>query len=318
MASCEPPADVSVEQNRASVALLGAGRMGAALAERLLNAGFATRVWNRTPGRTTELEGAGADVVETARAAVAGAHIVLTSVTDGDALVDILAGRDVMASMAGGVLVDLSTIGVAASRHVAVVCEEHGVGYVRAPVSGNPAVVRSGSATLFVSGAEAAIARCRSVLDAMAGWVKVLGEADEARVIKLAVNLVLAGTAELLAEAVVLGEAHDVDRGVLLSALNDSVLGSTFSRYKTEALLDRDYAATFTTADLAKDVGLVLHEAAVGGVMLPLAARMSELLGVARALGYSERDFISLLPALQQVCGHPADLPAQPPPSAGA
>lgn len=288
---------------RSSATLLGVGRMGAAIAERLLGAGMTLTVWNRSPGRTEALERAGATVVDDPVDAVSDVPIVVTSLTDGHAVVDLMVEHQVVAAMSGATLVDCSTIGLAASRQLASACACHGIGYVRAPISGNPAVVRAGSATLLVSGAAGDIRRCQPVLQSIGGSVKVLGDHDEARVIKLAINLVLAGTAQLLAEAVIVAETGGVQRAVLLDALNDSVVGSAFSRYKSTALVAHDYTATFSTVDLAKDVDLVLAEAAAGDVKLPIAERLRELLQAAVRLGFGGDDLISLLPALQHASG---------------
>lgn len=292
-----------------TTALLGLGRMGAAIGDRLLAGEVPLVVWNRTPRRTDALTGAGAQAVSDPAEAVAAADVVVTSLADDDALVDLLVDRNIIAAMAGAALVECSTVGLGASQRVAAACSNHDVEYVRAPISGNPEVVRSGTATMLVSAPHSAIDRCRPVLERIAGQIKVLGTGDEARVVKLAINLVLAGTAELLGEATALAEACGVDRAVLLDALNDSVVGSAFTRYKTGPLVARDYTATFSTADLRKDVRLAVLEATAAGATLPVGQLVDELLTAAITAGYGDRDFISLLLALQHASGLPIDLP---------
>jgi 3-hydroxyisobutyrate dehydrogenase-like beta-hydroxyacid dehydrogenase len=130
----------------------------------------------------------------------------------------------------------------------------------------------------------------------------------DAKLVKIGINAVLAGTMELLAESVVLLEAGGVDREVFGRALAGSVLGSAFSAYKLAALEKRDYAATFATRDLRKDVGLALAQGAASGVGLPLAQELAGLLDDAIELGWGDLDFLSLVPRLQTACGLGCDV----------
>jgi 3-hydroxyisobutyrate dehydrogenase-like beta-hydroxyacid dehydrogenase len=121
-----------------------------------------------------------------------------------------------------------------------------------------------------------------------------VGEADEARVVKLAVNLMIAGLAQLMSEALVLGEAAGVSREALLRVMGSSAAGAPFVKYKTEPLLRDDFSATFTTALMEKDIDLVLDAADDAGVELPVARQMKGLLRAAAEAGYADDDFMAL------------------------
>ena len=276
-----------------TVGLIGLGNMGTAVAERLVDAGHRLVVHNRTPGKAAGLADRGADVAETPAALAAVSDLVLTSLADDEALVRV-AGEVIAAAQPGTVLVDLSTVSPEASARVAAEAERVGVAYVRAPVSGNPSVVRAGNLTFIVSGPDDAIDRVLPVLLAIGPTVHRVGDAEQARVVKLAINLVIGGLAELMSEALVLGEGAGVSRRALLDVMGSSAAGAPFVKYKTEPLLRDDYSATFTTALMEKDVDLILDAAADAGVELPVAKELKSLLRSAVEAGYGDHDFMAL------------------------
>lgn len=284
------------------VALVGLGNMGAATAERLLDAGYPLLVFNRTPGRDSALVERGAARLDAAADALREADVCLTSLADDAAADAVVSGEEGVLSRArpGTVLVEMSTISVAASSRIAEAAGEAGVHYLRAPFSGNPAAIRSGTAAIFVSGPAAAAGRCEPLLSAITPTVRYLGEGELARVLKLTLQVMIGGTAQLLAEALALGEAAGVDRTTLLEVIRASVIGSAFVEYKTEPLLQDDYSATFTTAMLVKDVDLVLDLARETGVELALTAELRSLLDAACEAGYGDKDFIALVQRLRE------------------
>jgi 3-hydroxyisobutyrate dehydrogenase-like beta-hydroxyacid dehydrogenase len=166
-------------------------------------------------------------------------------------------------------------------------------------VSGNPSVVRSGNLTFIASGPREALEPAEPVLLAIGRAIHEVGDAEQARIVKLAVNLVIGGLAELMAEALVLGEAAGVSRAALLETMGDSAAGAPFVRYKTEPLLRDDYSATFTTSLMEKDLDLVLDAAAAAGVRLPLAVETKTLVRAAIDAGYGDDDLMALFPHLR-------------------
>jgi 3-hydroxyisobutyrate dehydrogenase-like beta-hydroxyacid dehydrogenase len=281
------------------VGLIGLGNMGTAIAERLLAAECDLAVYNRTPEKAEPLRAEGATVFETAGALAEAVDVVLTSLADDDALesvATVVAG----AAQPGTLLVDLSTVSPAASARVAALADEAGLLYLRAPVSGNPSVVQSGNLTFIASGPREAFERAESTLLAIGRSIHEVGEAEEARVVKLAINLVVGGLAELMAEALVLSEASGVSRAALLETMGDSAAGAPFVKYKTEPLLRDDYSATFTTRLMEKDVDLVLEEAASVGVPLPLAVELKRRIRATVAAGYGDDDFMALFLNLRE------------------
>jgi 3-hydroxyisobutyrate dehydrogenase-like beta-hydroxyacid dehydrogenase len=285
-------------ENGPGVALVGLGNMGLAVAERLLDAGCRLAVHNRTAGRDEALVERGATRLGSPAAALAAADVCLLSLADDEAA-ETVAGLVLAGARPSGLLVETSTISVAASARVAGAAAEHGVEYLRAPFSGNPAAIRSGKAAIFVSGPREAAERAGPVLRAIAPTVRYVGEGERARALKLVLQILIGGTAGLLAEAIVLGEAAGLDRRALLEAVGASVVGSTFVEYKTEPLVRHDYSATFTTAMMRKDLDLVLGLAGQEGVELPLTGELRSLLDAACDDGHADEDFVSLVLELE-------------------
>ena len=273
--------------------LIGLGNMGSAFAERLLDAGYQLVVHNRNRAKTEPLTARGATYMATPAHLAATVDIVLTSLSDDDAF-ESIAASVVEAARPGTILVDTSTVSPGASARVAALAERASVLYLRAPVSGNPGVVRSGNLTFIVSGPPAALERAEPVLLAIGPTIRVVGSAEQARVVKLAINLVIAGLAELMSEALVLGEASGVSRAALLETMGNSAAGAPFVKYKTEPLLRDDYSATFTTNLMEKDIDLVLEAAEAAHVRLPLAGEIKLLVRSAIEAGYGDDDFMAL------------------------
>lgn len=285
-----------------TVGAIGLGNMGAAFAERILEAGFPLVVYSRTREKARALAARGAEVADSPAELARRAEVVITSLPDDRALEDV-AAQVLGAGRAGAVLVDTSTVSPAASARVAALAGAASAGYLRAPVSGNPTVVRAGTLTVLVSGPREVFERAEPVLRALGPTVYYLGGGEEARVAKLAINLMIAGLAELMSEALVLGEAAGVERAALLEVMGGSAAGAPFVRYKTGPLLRDDYSATFTTALMEKDLELILDAGAEAGVELPLAKELKPLLRAAVEGGYADHDFMALFLQLRKASG---------------
>jgi 3-hydroxyisobutyrate dehydrogenase-like beta-hydroxyacid dehydrogenase len=284
------------------VGLIGLGNMGTAVAERLLGADYRLVVFNRTAQKADGLAAQGAEVAETPAELLEQTDVVVTSLANDDAL-EAVAAQVLPAARPGTVLVDLSTVSPAVSARVAALADEAAVDYLRAPVSGNPTVVRAGNLSFMVSGPRETLDRVEPVLFAIGPTIHYVGEAEQARIVKLAINLMIAGLAQLISEALVLGEAAGVSRQTLLEVMGSSAVGAPFVKYKTEPLLRDDYSATFTTALMEKDIDLVLDAAEEAGLELPVASEMKTLLRAAIDAGYADDDFMALYLHLRSASG---------------
>jgi 3-hydroxyisobutyrate dehydrogenase-like beta-hydroxyacid dehydrogenase len=297
------------------LAVVGLGQMGSAVAELLLQRGHEVAVWNRSPDARDRLAAAGAQPCDDLAAVWQAAGAAISFLRDDAAVEEVLAGPQglLAAAPAGAVLLEMSTISPAASARVAAAAPP-GVHYVRAPVSGNPAVVRAGNLRAIVSGSPAARAAAVPYLEAFCARRFEVGDAEEARVVKLAANILIGATNQALAEAIVLGEAHGVPRESLLEVIGASSVASPFIGFKTGPLVERDYTTTFSVANMAKDLRLAVEAAGRAAGGLPMTAGLRDVAGAAAgALG--EIDLSAVLPFLQARASEEPDLPVGEPPS---
>jgi len=278
---------------RLTTGLIGIGHMGTAYAERLLEAGYKLLVYNRTPAKADALAARGATVADTAAHVAEEVDVVLTSLPDDGAL-EAVANDLIPAVRPDTVLVDMSTVSPAASARVASLAELASVAYLRAPVSGNPTVVRAGNLRFIVSGPREALERVELVIRAIGPGIHYVGDGEQARIVKLAINLMIGGLAQLMSEALVLGEASGVSRKALLEVMADSAAGAPFVEYKTDALLRDDFSATFTTSLLEKDIDLILDAADQAGVELPVARQLKALVHATVEAGHADDDLMAL------------------------
>jgi len=287
------------------VSLLGLGHMGTAIGERLLAAGQGLAVWNRTRAVADRFAERGAGVLDRPADAWTLGDVAIVMVADTAAVESVVLGPDGLLSgdAAGRTIVDMSTISPERSAAIAACADKAGAAFLRAPVTGNPAVVAAGNLGIMISGPRAAYLHVAPLLRDIGPNHFYVGEGDEARVVKLAVNLVLAGTTELLAEALVMGEQNGIDRRTMLEVIGGSAMGSPFVKYKTDALVADDYESTFTARGMEKDVRLALQCANGAGVPLPVTALVQQLLHGCIASGMGDIDFTALVPRLRREAG---------------
>ncbi|MEY4996636.1 MAG: hypothetical protein RLY59_40 [Actinomycetota bacterium] len=252
-----------------SVGWIGAGKMGEAMIERLLDGGVAVNVWNRTPEKCAALIDRGAQAAQTP-ADAASQEVVFSIVLDDNALRELYEREDGVLSGSASVWVDCSSVSPSAAQAAAKAAAARGVKYVSAPVSGNPGVVRAGRLIFAVSGPEAAIEKARPFFDVIGRAVHVVGDANQATVVKICTNALLGVLMETLSEVAILGETNGVKREALLNFINDSAVGSPFSTYKTPALVSLDFTPTFTSEAQRKDLRLALSLAEEKGASMPL------------------------------------------------
>jgi len=276
---------------------IGAGRMGSALIKRLLDAGTEVWVYNRTRAKAEALADHGAKVVDTP-ADLATLDIVFTMVGGPADVLEVTVGENgalTRDDARPSVIVDSTTIDPASSKELRAVAAERGVDVLAAPVSGNPKVVKSGRLTVVASGPEGAYQKALPHLEQFGRKVTYVGSEDEARLVKICHNLMLGIVAQSMAEIAMLAEASGVSRSDLLDFLNESVMGSMFTKYKTPAFVNLDYAPTFTWHLLRKDFELGLATANELDIPVPTAALVHSIIVEGIGLGYGDQDFAAML-----------------------
>lgn len=277
-----------------TVGWIGTGRMGTALAGRLVT-DHDLRVWNRTAARAERLTEQGAKSVGRP-GDLADRDVVFTCVSADTDLLQVVLDEDGLLRGNGGpgLLVDCSTVSGATSARIREAARERGVEYLAAPVSGNPAVVAAGNASLVVSGPATAFGSAEPLLRALAGNVVHVGEAEQARVIKLCHNLYLGMMVQALVEVTTVAEKAGTDAAAFLEFLGGTVLGSDWVRLRSAALAEHDWTPTFPVSGLAKDLDLGLAAARQLGVPMPVGATVQQLVRSAVSGGLADSDLLAL------------------------
>lgn len=282
------------ESKSLTVGWIGTGRMGAPLASRLAGAGFEVSAWNRTRSKAEALEPLGVTVVDEP-GDLAACDVVFTMVSSSADLEEVVIDRLFTAGKTPRFVVDCSTVSIETSARVRAAAVAHGVAFLAAPVSGNGKVVKAGLLTLVCSGPEEAYAELAPVLGVLGRHVTYVGDGEHARLVKICHNLMLGVVAQNLAEITVLAEKGGVQRSAFLDFLNNSVMGSLFTRYKSPAFVNLDMSPTFTPTLLRKDLDLGLALGNELGVPMPLVAAAREPVQSAIARGHADEDFAVLL-----------------------
>ena len=271
-----------MEANRHRIGWIGLGRMGYPMAERLVEAGHDVSVWNRTRAKATPLASKGAAIVDRP-ADLAGVDILFTMVSTAPDLEDVVFGKDgVLDGKAGPaprVFVDCSSIGGEQSASIRARLKTRGAEFLAAPVSGNGKCVKAGKLSMVTSGPVESFEVVKPYVEAIAGaGVAYVGDGELARFCKIAHNVFLGVVIQNLSEITVLAEKAGVPRYAFLAFMNNSVLGSVFSRYKTPALVNLDFTTTFTPTLLRKDLDLGLAAARELDVAMPVTAATRQAL----------------------------------------
>ncbi|MBV8474394.1 MAG: NAD(P)-dependent oxidoreductase [Hyphomicrobiales bacterium] len=284
------------------ISWIGLGKLGLPMAARIAATGRAVVGFDTDAGRAEAAASRQIQVKAEAREALDGAGLVFTSLPD-DAVLE-SAMRVLAPSLApGAIVVETSTVSAAASARAGEFVAAAGAAYLRAPVSGNPVLAERGELTVLASGPRAAF---DAALPAMAAYSRVqryLGEAEQARFAKLAINLMIAVSAGMMGEALAFARKGGVDFGDMLDLLADSAVGSPMVKYKAPPLKAGDYSSTFSCKQMAKDLDLLLDTARAASVPAPLAAQLRQTYSALIATGEGETDFIATVPFAARLAG---------------
>jgi 3-hydroxyisobutyrate dehydrogenase len=300
-------------ENR-KIGWIGMGRMGYPMAERLLKAGHQLSIWNRTRAKAEPLAKAGAHVVDNLLE-LKEVDILFSIVSTGKDLDQVYFGRNSISGHGGRIpkiFVDCSTIAVEESAAIRDRLRQLGSDFVAAPVSGNAKVIKAGRLSAVISGSEAACKTVTPLLEVIAPQgVSYVGEGELARICKIAHNVMLGVVIENLIEITLLANKMGVPRHAFLAFINNSVMGSMFTRYKSPALVNLDWTTTFTPELLRKDIDLGLALGREWDVPMPVTAATREMLqahfGAAKLKpdpdAYLQKDFSALMETMALAAG---------------
>jgi 3-hydroxyisobutyrate dehydrogenase len=301
-------------ENKQKIGWVGMGRMGYPMAERLIKAGYDVSIWNRTRSKAEPLAKAGGKVVDHPMD-LKDVDVLFSIVATGKDVEQVYFGKNSITGHGGRlpkIFVDCSTIAVEESASIRDRLRQLGSDYVAAPVSGNAKVIKAGRLSAVISGTQAACRAITPLLEVIAPQgVSYVGEGELARVCKIAHNVMLGVVIENLIEITLLANKMGIPRHAFLAFMNNSVMGSMFTRYKSPALVNLDWTTTFTPELLRKDLDLGLALGREWDVPMPVTAATREVLqghfGVATLKSdpeeYLTKDFAALMETMALAAG---------------
>ncbi|RLB32015.1 MAG: NAD(P)-dependent oxidoreductase [Deltaproteobacteria bacterium] len=291
--------------DKLKIGWIGLGKMGIPMSTNLVKAGYPLKVYNRTKEKTKELADQGAEVADSPKAAAEGQDVVVSMISDDSALeaVSIGPGGAFEGAKSGTIFVDMSTVSPGASARVAAEAEKKGIKYLRAPVSGSTALATAGTLTIFASGPKDAYEQCVEIFGKMGQKSFHVGTGEEARYLKLVLNMMVGLTSAMVAEALTFGEAGGMDWEQMIDIVNNSVVASPLVGYKAQILKDRNFAPAFSATQMAKDFDIALDTGRINKVPMPMTSIIRQFYGTMMATGKGDMDFFGLLSLMEELAG---------------
>lgn len=288
-----------------NVAFIGLGIMGQGMARNLLRSGFALSVWNRTASKAETLAAEGARTAATPADAAAHSEIVVVCVSDTSDVEAVVLGADgvIEGALPDSLVIDCSTISPVATRMMAEKLAAKGVQHLDAPVSGGSEGAAKGTLSIMVGGEAAAVARAQPVLQAMGKQITHVGGHGAGQTVKLMNQILVVGNALAISEALLFGQANDIDLEAALEAVKAGAAGSWMLSFRGPQILARDWRPGFTIDLQQKDLRLVLEAADQVGVPLPSTSLIFQLYRTLQAQGLGSEGNHALVKALEHLAG---------------
>ncbi len=286
---------------------IGLGKMGHPMALNLTEKGYTLAVFNRTTSKTAELAAAGATTPGTIAEVAQNSDIIVTMVSDDTALEAIALGPDGVFANAksGDTFIDMSTVSPVISAKIAEQAEAKGLSYLRAPVNGTVMQAEASTLVILISGPQSAYEEHVDIFQTMGENEKIFytGDAEQARYLKLSINMMVGVTSVMMAEALALGESGGLDWEQMIDIIRNSAVGSPVVNYKEQTLKNRDYTPAFTAKQMAKDFDLMLDAGKAGNVPLAITSLVRQNWSAMIATGRGEQDFFGYLDLLEEMSG---------------
>ncbi len=289
----------------ARIGWIGLGNMGIPMSQNLIKAGQEVTVWNRTKSKAKPVLDAGAEWADSPKEIAEKCDYIFTMVSDGHVLQAVNFGDNgVIAGLsAGKIVIDMSTVSPAESAKVNEAIEAKGCKLLRAPVTGSTVLAQNATLGVLASGDKEAYEKVLPCFEAMGKNQFYLGLGEESRTMKLALNMMIGTSMQMLAETMVLAEKAGLDWGKALEVIGGSAVASPLVGYKVGPVSKRDYSPAFSVKLMEKDFDLALTAAQQFGVSLPITAMTRQFLASAEARGKGDKDFSVLVELAEELSG---------------
>jgi len=285
------------------IGIIGMGMLGNAVALHLLDSGFEVTVYNRTKEKTMQAREKGAKVVTSPKEIAENSELIITVVKDAAAVKEISFEKDgiIEGKHEKLIVADMSTIDPTESKNISRKFQEHNIHKLDIPVMGGPNVAISGNLVMMVSGNKESFDHCKNVFEKIANKVFFLGESGVAHSVKLAMNLQITMLALALSEGIILMKKANVDPKIFLEILNSTYFKTGMSEKKAFKMIDGKYDATFTLANLKKDISTITSTAKSLGIELPMIKKAEEVYENAVKEGFGEIDYTGIIKYIKKI-----------------
>jgi len=285
------------------IGIIGIGMLGEAVAENLLNLGYDISVYNRTKEKARGVEIKGATVMSSPKAVAENTELVIIIVKDAIAVREVSFGKNGIIESGNKKLIvaDMSTIDSVESKNIANEFQQNKIQKLEIPVMGGPNVAITGKLVMMASGPKTSFDYCKEIFDKIANKVFFLGEQGTANSIKLAMNLQITMLALSLSEGITLVEKSKVDPKIFLKVLNSTYFKTGMSENKAFKMINGDYDATFTMANLKKDITTMTNTAKELGIKLPMISKAEEIYENAINEGLGNLDYTRIIEYIKKI-----------------
>jgi len=285
------------------IGIIGLGMLGNAVALHLLDSGFEVTVYNRTKEKTAQAKKNGAKVATSPKEIAENSELVITIVKDASAVKEISFEKDgiIEGKHEKLIVADMSTIDPIESKNISKKFQEYNIHKLDIPVMGGPNVAITGDLVMMASGNKESFDHCKNVLEKIANKVFFLGESGVAHTIKLAMNLQITMLALALSEGIILVKKANVDPKIFLEILNSTYFKTGMSEKKAYKMVEGKYDATFTLANLKKDINAMTSAAKSLGIELPMIKKAEEVYENAVKEGFGEMDYTGIIEHIKKI-----------------
>ena len=285
------------------IGIIGIGMLGEAVALNLLNSGYDVAVYNRTKEKTIEVEKKGAKVMDSPKTVAENVELIIIIVKDSIAVKEVSFGKNGIIESKNRKLIvaDMSTIDSIESKNIANQFQQNHIQKLEIPVMGGPNVAITGRLVMMASGPKDSFEQCKTIFEKIANKVFFLGEQGIANSIKLAMNLQITMLALSLSEGITLLKKANVDPKIFLEVLNSTYFKTGMSENKAFKMIEGNYDATFTLANLKKDITTMTNTAKDLGIELPMISKAEEIYKNAINEGLGDLDYTGIIEYIKRI-----------------
>ncbi len=285
------------------IGIIGIGMLGEAVALNLLNSGYDVAVYNRTKEKTIEVEKKGAKVMDSPKTVAENVELIIIIVKDSIAVREVAFGKNGIIESKNRKLIvaDMSTIDSIESKNIANQFQQNHIQKLEIPVMGGPNVAITGKLVMMASGPKDSFDQCKTIFEKIANKVFFLGEQGIANSIKLAMNLQITMLALSLSEGITLLKKANVDPKIFLEVLNSTYFKTGMSENKAFKMIEGNYDATFTLANLKKDITTMTNAAKDLGIELPMISKAEEIYKNAINEGLGDLDYTGIIEYIKRI-----------------